>query len=180
MATGLEKKNKRKQLKGEYEAAWRHSIRQYYIRCAKRVIGLAPLPEFKEALNVFEYYDKNPSSERLECLRKVYRKLAADKSTRITNYGYTAVGEIYLGLLHIIWLALHPTQSCMSSDTQRFEEAAWCAARDIRFKKHGYEEQAMRDSDEAQSAIWKDTVGSFHERYGWEKEYISSKEEQAA
>jgi hypothetical protein len=112
----------------ERDEAFRHTSRQYVIRCAKRAIQLAPLPEFQHALVVLELYDRNPDKKNRDYLKRIYRELRRGQKQGHRSYGYTAVGEFYRGLCHIIWASLYGTDTSNSSDTQRFTEAKYCAA----------------------------------------------------
>ena len=107
-----------------------HRARQFYLGCANHALPLAPLPEFKDALALLEFYDDAPNDENREELKKAYRALWSKRTRR--DYGYTAVGEFYFGLRHILYCTLYKTDSVASYDGQRFTEAAYCAGHSLR------------------------------------------------
>jgi len=104
--------------------------RQYYIGCARHVLDLAQLPEFKDAIAVLEAYNESPDEDNLDWLKEVFEGLKSDEHTR-RDYGYTAVGEFYRGLLHVIERTIVGIDSVSTTDTFRFAEAAWCAGHAI-------------------------------------------------
>ena len=111
--------------KSAEDLEFEHRARQFYLGCANHALSLAPLPEFKDALAVLEHYDEDPTEENREWLKEVYRSLTAKKTRR--EYGYTAVGEFYRGLVHIFYYTLYKTENVMSASGQAFTEAAYCA-----------------------------------------------------
>jgi hypothetical protein len=115
----------------EEQNRFEHAARQYYLRCAKDALPLAPLPEFKNALGVLEWYDREPTKANRKRLMKVYRDLRKGRRSR-RAYGYTAVGEFYNGLVHILAMTLLHPGEVHSSSVVYFQEAHWCAARDLR------------------------------------------------
>jgi hypothetical protein len=106
------------------------AARRYYVGCAKHVQALAPLPEFVDAIAVLEAYDESPDEDNLDWLKEVYEALKSDKQTR-RDYGYTAVGEFYNGLLSVIEHTIEGIDVISMSETTYFAEAAWCAGRAI-------------------------------------------------
>jgi hypothetical protein len=123
-----------------------HAARQYYLRCAQDALPLAPLPEFKLALEYLEWYDREPTKANRKRLMKVYRDLLKGRRYSRRAYGYTAVGEFYNGLVHILGRTLlHPDEVC-SSSVAYFAEAHWCAARHLHISTafDWAEDKAMR------------------------------------
>jgi len=101
-----------------------HRVRLYYLSCASHVLKLAPLPEFRNAVLCLDAYDKQPTTQNEEKLKKVLRGLRKGDRT----YGYTAVGEFYWGLRLIIWRSIYRPFSVGNFYAQHFAEACWCAA----------------------------------------------------
>jgi len=94
---------------------------------------LAPIPEFQRALAELKHFDSAPTKENRERLKQVYRNLCKPTSADgPREYGYTAVGEVYNGLVRIIHRALFKRDSVLNAVTQYFCEARWCAIRDAR------------------------------------------------
>ena len=116
--------NQQKQLITERDRAFEHAVRQYYIRCADRSIGLAPLEQFRNALDALKDYDQAPTDRNRELLKKTYRALKKTPD----EFGYSPVGEIYHGLRMILYWALYKRDRLVSSITQHFAEAKYLAA----------------------------------------------------
>lgn len=159
-----EQKTQRQQLKDEYDRAWEHAQRQYYILCAKNSIRLASLPEFRSALTTLEFYDRYPSSASRAKLSQVYRDLRRGWGTANRDYGYTPVGTFYRALVHILYQTLHP-RNCSTGDVFGFVEAHGRAASAIKTKMWG-PLMAERAADEAQKKLWEQVWTEFHEKYG--------------
>jgi hypothetical protein len=105
-----------------------HNARQYYLRCAKDALPLASLPEFKFAIDTLEWYDQFPTPAHRKMLMKVYRDLRKGERDARRAYGYTAVGEFYVGLLLVIRRTLFHPNEVRSSFSAYFAEAYYCAA----------------------------------------------------
>jgi hypothetical protein len=103
----------------------KHRIRQYYIRCAEHVIHLAPTEQLRDAIAALKSYDDDPTLENRTKLKAFLRDFTRKKPV----IHYDAPTQIYLGLKHVLWLALHCPTSCMSASTQSFTEAVYCAAK---------------------------------------------------
>src|SRR5258708_6819034 len=114
-------RTEQKQLVTERNRAFEHATRQYYIQCAERSIGLAPLEQFRNALDALKDYDQYPTDRNRELLKKVYRALKKTPDV----FGYSPVGEIYHGLRMILYWALYKQDDCPSSITQHFAEAKY-------------------------------------------------------
>lgn len=124
----------RKEQNAAHRADFQRRCLEYRIRCARRTLPLAPLPEFRAAI------------ENLECFRdgiidrgklaKIYRRLSAGRKRKEAFYGYTALGEIYRGLLGILYSTLHPRNEIWSCDCQRFVEARFLAAETVTPPSH--------------------------------------------
>jgi hypothetical protein len=170
----------RQQIRAEYDAAWGHAQRQYYIQCAEKSIRLAPLPEFRVALNALKIYDHVPSEQHKTEPRRAYRRLQLGRGTPARDYGYSAVGEFYYGLCCILHASL-VGRMCSSGDTYRFVEAHWCAARVIKTKMWGpyvAEEAAKKWHSDIHSTVWDE----FYLKYsgGDRKLYIAQRMKEAA
>ena len=113
----------------EDKADFQRACLEYRIRCARHVIRLAPLPEFHNAVLMLEHF--RGGYIKREQLAKIYRDLNKGNELKMQYYGYTAVGEFYLNLLHILYSTLHPRDNISSSDCVRFSEARFCAASHI-------------------------------------------------
>jgi len=101
-------------------------VRQFYIRSAQHVLPLAPRPEFREALELLEEYDRQPTEENLARLVQVH----SDLETKQNKYGgYTPSSEIRKGLLNILTSVIYKLDSISSSDVVYFAEVAWTSAR---------------------------------------------------
>ena len=99
----------------------------YRIDCLAHVIDLAPLPEFKKALEDLESL-RDRNLKNTTPLKKVYQDLNRGHKVKMSYYGYTAVGEIYLGLLRVLYRTIHPQDEIWNSDCQNFVEACYLAA----------------------------------------------------
>lgn len=140
------------------DAGFEHDVRQYLIRCAEPAIKkLAPLPEFHNALAWLKLYDEEPTKQNREYLKVALRGLESGRKSDARAYGYTAVGECYHGLCHIIRIALYSPDNISNSCTQHFEEACWCAARDIEPRVRPIEywpDKALHYASDRQWKIW--------------------------
>jgi hypothetical protein len=111
-------------MKYDYGVAFEHTARQYYIRCAERSIKLAPLAEFKNAMDWLKQYDHAPTPANRKSLERAYLCLV-----RVPDvFGYSAVGEVYHGLRRVLYETLHNRDGWASWSCQHFAEAKYCAA----------------------------------------------------
>jgi hypothetical protein len=116
----------RKERNAERRADFQRRCLEYRIRCARRALPLAQLPEFVYAIEYLEgFRDGYVTRKRLA---KIYRDLNARRKWKEVRYGYTPIGEIYKGVLRILSCTLHPYHGISSSDCQPFVEARFLAA----------------------------------------------------
>lgn len=142
-------------------SAFDHKRNQFYIQCARHVLNLAPLPEFKDVIALLEMYDAEPSDENRADLEAAYNALVDERTRR--EYGYTAVGEFYSGLVHILECVLFSPDSVWSSSVQYFTEACWYAGRAIRCGSHPRDDfagRAQHGEYKWQDALWKQIFDS--------------------
>lgn len=144
----------------EQDEVFEHQGRQFYIECAKHVLNLAPLPEFKDAIAMLEMFDMEPTEENRADLENVYRLLIDERTRR--EYGYTAIGEFYNGLTHILACVLEDPDSILSSSVQYFAEAAWCAGHDLNCSTtfDNVADRAQRVEYEWQEQLWEELFPS--------------------
>jgi hypothetical protein len=143
------------------DLAFEHKARLFYIKCAEHVFDLAPLPEFSESIAWLKIYDENPTDRNREALKKAYRSLASKRNQR--GYGgYTAVGEFYYGLIHIIYYSLFKPDSAANYDVQRFTEACYCAGEALRCNTafRSISSLAQNKEHEWQTALYDELFGS--------------------
>jgi hypothetical protein len=154
----------------EFKAAQRvdfdHTCRLVLIEYAQHVIKLAPLPELKEAIELIKWFDEESGSERTRrALQRHHDKYFRGKKWSHHPYGYTALGEIFLGIGSAVYNTLHPKSMFGSHYGQRFTEACYLATE---VAAHGLPGDLwMNLPTMAQSAEykWQDTVWKKH----WDK-----------
>jgi len=101
-------------------------VRQFYIRSAELVLPLASRPEFRDALELLETFDRQPTEENLARLVQVHDDLESKQN----KYGsYTPSSEFRRGLLSILTSVIYKLDSVASSDVIHFAEVAWTSAR---------------------------------------------------
>ena len=134
-----------------------HAARQFYIAAARHALKYAPLPEFEGAIEVLEQYDASPDGCEGEDTRgwieDVYTDLKNDELSR-RDYGYTAVGQFYAGLLRIFELVLSGPEIVSLSDPYLFTEAAYCAARAVGADA----EEVQRCEGDFQNRLWDELI----------------------
>jgi hypothetical protein len=118
-------REERKRRNAQERSEFQKSALDWRIRCAKRALNLAPLAEYHNAIAALENY-RDGFGTRGD-LKRVYREIHKGYNNKTLFYGYTAVGEIYLGLLSVLYSTLHPRGIVSSCDCQRFCEARYCA-----------------------------------------------------
>jgi hypothetical protein len=99
--------------------------RKYYLRCARHVLHLVPVKEFKNAIQVLEEYDREPSPENLSWLTEIYEEL---RTRRDDFESYDSISEFYRGLLLVLESVVFKLGTVSESDCIRFCEVAWLAA----------------------------------------------------
>jgi hypothetical protein len=134
-----------------------HAAHQFYIAAARHALKYAPLPEFEGAIEVLEQYDASPDGCEGEDTRgwieDVCTELKSDELTR-RDYGYTAIGQFYAGLLHIFELVLSGPEIVSLSDPYLFAEAAYCAARALGADA----EEVQRRESYFQNKLWDELI----------------------
>ncbi len=134
-----------------------HAARQFYIAAARHALRYAPLPEFEGAIEVLEQYDASPDGCEGEDTRGwvegVYTDLKSDELSR-RDYGYTAIGQFYSGLLRIFELVLLGPEIVSLSDPYLFTEAAYCAARAVGADA----EEVQRREGDFQKQLWDELI----------------------
>lgn len=146
---------------------------EYRLRCARRILKLAPLPEFRAAVGALELFQE--ADDRRKCVERVYKDLSRRKKARMREYGYTALGEIYVGFIRILYRTLHPANEITNGDCQGFVEAHYLAggciapkgkewewASDAQHSEYQYQEEQYREIFDAYGAEvdarWKECV----------------------
>jgi hypothetical protein len=179
----------RKEWRILHDRAWDHTARQYLIRCAEPAINkLAPLPEFQNALEWLKEYDSKPTDRNRTKLNRVLRELEAGRKTGRRNYGYTAVGECYSGLCHIIRVVLHPNRKwgISSCSTAQFAEAYYCAADAtdprVDWPRVCWAYSALHHAYDEHMKIWNELWGGFFAEFGnsWEEYQAKQRQVRAA
>jgi hypothetical protein len=99
--------------------------RKYYLRCARHVLHLVPVKAFKNAVQVLEEYDREPSPENLSWLTEIYEEL---RNRQDEFEGFNSVAEFYRGLLLVLESVVFKLSTVSESDCIRFAEVAWLAA----------------------------------------------------
>jgi hypothetical protein len=172
------------------DRAWRSAACQYFIRCAERVIQLAPLPEFHEAIDALKAHDAAPSCRTLAKIDRVYRSLRKETKLKRRVYGFTALGCVYGGLLRALWFVKSKRNCIGSYEVAAFAEAvSWTAGWAHR---HGGEASiafdplgdAFRRERAAQDVIWAELFGEQRNKTGgtWQqyKERVQKSEGERA
>jgi hypothetical protein len=145
-----------------------HACLEYRIRCAHLVKQLAPLPEFLDVVAVLRMYRDGHASR--SDLKRVQKNLRLGKNMKTAAYGYSAVGEIYRGVLGILYNTLHPKLEMWSGDCQRFAEACYCAANTIdtpEIENDGrpLADVVMQAEYDYQRKQFKEIFGAFHAKW---------------
>jgi hypothetical protein len=99
--------------------------RKYYLRCAKHVLHLVPVKEFKNAIEVLEEYDREPTPDNLSWLTEIYKGL---RNRQDEFEGYNSIAEFYRGLILVLESVVLKLGTVSESDCIRFCEVAWLAA----------------------------------------------------
>jgi hypothetical protein len=98
--------------------------RSFLIRSARHALPLAPLPEFRFAIDALEEFDANQCAENMVRLLDAYMKL---KDREHLFVAYNQFGEYYKGLSHILKMVLEKSNDVSLTDTVRFCETAFLA-----------------------------------------------------
>jgi hypothetical protein len=143
-------------------AAFQAACLEYRLRCARRVLKLAPLPEFRGAIAALECFQES-GDDRRKYVAASYKELSRGKKARMREYGYTALGEIYICFLQILWATLHPKNNIWSGDCQRFVEARYLAAECIapKGKAWHWASGAQHAEYEYQEEQYKEIFGTY-------------------
>ncbi|SRR5258706_5660088 len=165
----------RKQLIAERDQAFEHAARQYYIQCADRVISLAPLKPFRDALNTLKHYDQYPTVYNHGLLVGAYLTLKELPD----EFGYSSVGQVFEGLKSILYHALFKRDERPSWAVQPFCEAKYLAALSVwKTMQHDMKWEptaVLHAEDEHQHQIGEQLINEFYARYkDSNEEYLKS------
>jgi hypothetical protein len=103
-------------------------VRQFYLRAARHALPVAPIREFRIAIEALEKFDGMPTPENLASLVNVYEELCGKGNA---YRGYTSIGQFYRALIGVLEATIEGVDSVSSSDVVHFCEARWLAEQPI-------------------------------------------------
>jgi hypothetical protein len=152
-------------------AAFDLACLEWHIQCAVAIIRLAPVSEFVNAVEVLKNYRDGFANR--DDLKRAYSRLR--NLHKKSGYGYTALGEISLGLQGVLYSTLHPRREVWSCDCQRFTEACYLAAEVVAPTKHGWEwaSRAQHESHEFQQKQYHEIFDAHNAKWSEYKPEVS-------
>jgi hypothetical protein len=128
------------------------TCREHLIECAHHVMSLCPLPEFVRALEILEWFHKDPKDGRRRAtLQRIYAESFRGRAWERFGNTSTVAGSLHLGFKLVLGFALNSPTAMTTSHTYYFAEAVAIAADKL--------EPHLRAVVEANPHVWWENRG---------------------